>query len=246
MSRTKSDWTLIGTILSLLLGTSFTSNGQILISLIFGDKLNSENIEFGLDGGYSINSLTGFSEGSPAYTVNLGMYFDFKVSEHWFIHTGVIIRSKNGIRNLPAYSVGVPEFDAFLEDATLARELKYFYVPGLLRYKFTNHMFLEAGPQFGLLAKAEDHLELDLNNGSDKLQYERNLTSDYNRIDAGITVGTGIKLRHGTGITTGIRYYFGLTNTLKDASIYQANRIGYVYVSIPIGRHKSSTNTEEE
>ena len=35
--------------------SSSVSNAQVLISLIFGDELNSGNIEFGLDGGLELD-----------------------------------------------------------------------------------------------------------------------------------------------------------------------------------------------
>ena len=38
---------------------SETANAQVLISLLFGDKLNTGQIEFGLDGGVNLVTLDG-------------------------------------------------------------------------------------------------------------------------------------------------------------------------------------------
>jgi hypothetical protein len=39
--------------------TILSGHGQVLISLVFGDKLNSGNIEFGLDGGLTVSDIGG-------------------------------------------------------------------------------------------------------------------------------------------------------------------------------------------
>ena len=44
-------------VIIVLLLFGYQANSQVLISLLFGDKLNSENIEFGLEGGFIFASL---------------------------------------------------------------------------------------------------------------------------------------------------------------------------------------------
>ena len=50
---------------------------QVLISLLFGDKLNSETIKFGLDGGANFSSISGIGSQRMLINWNLGFYFDF-------------------------------------------------------------------------------------------------------------------------------------------------------------------------
>jgi hypothetical protein len=73
-----------------------SAHGQVIISLLFGDKLNSGKVEFGLDGGVNFSSLTANSGSNPLTAFNLGFYFDIKTSERWMIHTGVIVKSTMG------------------------------------------------------------------------------------------------------------------------------------------------------
>ena len=49
--------------------TAYTANSQVLISLLFGDALNSPNIEFGLDGGVNFANIANLeaSEFSPDF-----------------------------------------------------------------------------------------------------------------------------------------------------------------------------------
>ena len=46
-------------ILLLIMAVHSRSHGQVLISLLLGDKLNTGQIEFGLDGGLSLSNLHG-------------------------------------------------------------------------------------------------------------------------------------------------------------------------------------------
>lgn len=47
---------ILSGVLLLVINSGFS---QVLISLVFGDKLNSGNIEFGLDGGWSGSGFRG-------------------------------------------------------------------------------------------------------------------------------------------------------------------------------------------
>jgi hypothetical protein len=62
-------------LLFLLLLTIKLGNSQILISLLLGDKLNSPNVEFGMDGGLSLTNDLGSEKSTYLRTFNLGFYF---------------------------------------------------------------------------------------------------------------------------------------------------------------------------
>jgi hypothetical protein len=47
----------------LLFLPTLTTKGQVLISILLGDKLNTGNIEFGLDGGVNYANIRGLSGG---------------------------------------------------------------------------------------------------------------------------------------------------------------------------------------
>ena len=66
----------------------------MLLSLIFGDALNSDGLEFGLQGGFNWSSMSGLETSSGNSTFNLGFYFDIKLKEHLSIYTGVIGQAK--------------------------------------------------------------------------------------------------------------------------------------------------------
>ena len=228
-------------IASLLIFCSVSSiHSQILISLIFGDKLNSEKLEFGLDGGLALCDIANLQESDVRPAFNLGFYFDFRLNQSstLFIHTGVIVKSPAGTQGLTPYPTGNQELDILMTEGEVQRRFNCFYVPGLLRYRFPFSGFVEAGPQAGLLSKAQDHFITKLKSKKD-LVYKEKIIDDYNRIDFGFTVGLGYKFLNGEGMAIGARYYWGLVDILKDSAVpAQYNRIGYLFVGIPIGAKK--------
>ncbi len=138
--------------------TTIECQSQILISLLFGDNLNSGNIEFGMDGGLNFAQLSGLEQSDRAPFFNLGFYFGIKLKtqQPLIIHTGLMVKSNMGASGLPAYTLNDPVLDAALIGGTIDRRLSYFNTPAMPKYTFKNRIFVEAGPMFGLFYKAND------------------------------------------------------------------------------------------
>ena len=73
----------IVTLFALML-IGFTSHSQVLISLVFGDKLNSDGLEFGLEGGFNYSDISDLDADKRLSSFNLGFYFDW----HGCVHCG--------------------------------------------------------------------------------------------------------------------------------------------------------------
>ena len=214
---------------------STISKSQILISLVFGDKLNSDKIEYGMDGGFNWSNISDLVNSGLNMGLHLGFYFDIKIKEILFLHTGLILKSPMGAKRLESYTIGDPHLDSVLATATVIRDLRYFNVPILLKYRFLDQFYVEAGPQLGLLTKAYDNFSVDITDKSD-VAFKNNVTDQYKRIDAGITVGLGYRLYKGHGVNLGVRYYYGMVDILKDNSeSKQLNSSIYICAGIPIG-----------
>lgn len=213
------------------------ANSQVLISLLLGDKLNSDKLKFGLDGGVNFSSITNIDPAKYKAHFNLGFYFDLSLKEktHWYLHTGVLVKSAMGPQGLNTYATGNADLDSLYLGGTMDRKLSYFNVPILVRYKFKNELFIEAGPSLGLLYKAYDIFYADVIDKED-LVYELDVRDDYRRLDVGVMGGIGYHLLKGTGYNFGIRYYYGLTELLKDnPGDPQRNSSIYLFASIPVG-----------
>lgn len=215
------------------------AHGQVIVSLLLGDKLNSGKVEFGLDGGVNFSDQSGRGGSGSFTSFNLGFYFDIKTrNPAWMIHTGVIVKSNMGAGNLPVYSLGQPDLDNTFAGGTVERNLNYFHVPVLMKYSFPNHFYVEAGPQLGLIYGAHDvFTNTVLGN---QTTYERDIRDAFHPLDAGIIAGLGYRLMGGNGMNVGVRYYYGLVDVvIDDASADVLNRSLYVTVGIPIGVGKA-------
>jgi hypothetical protein len=223
----------------LLISLSTTSKAQILISLFFGDALNSEKIEFGLVGGLNRSYWLDVDESSGLNNFHLGFYFHINMFETSYLSTGVLIKSNVGASGMPTYSIGDPEFDEVFAEGELTTQINYFYVPIMWHQRFNNRFYLEGGLQLGLRYKAYDYFHLEEAEIGGEVDYKRDVRDDYTRFDLGLLGGFGYKVRKQTKSSAiGINYYYGLLNVSKIPDMTIKNSSVYLYVKIPIGTNK--------
>lgn len=233
-------------VIFLMLGAVNSAQSQVLISIILGDKLNSDGLEFGLDGGINLSSMSGLETTSMATNLHLGFYFDIRVKNQWSINTGVLVKSSQGANRLTRSDVEelYPDISSFIDSGNYSQGLGYFNVPIMMKYKFKNHFFLEAGPQISLLINAR----MNYHHEFDGIQIESSVDNrdSFKRIDAGIISGVGYKLRNGTGMNIGLKYYHGLVDISKTSNLNNQNRVFYIKVDIPIGKQKAAEKAAEK
>lgn len=221
------------------------AQSQVLISLLFGDKLNSPNIEFGLEGGANFSTISNL-DSDYRTDFNLGFYFDFNLKNpSWIFNTGVIVKSTMGTKGIAVYSLNDEKLDAAFAEGSVDRKINYFNVPLMIKYKFDNNIYVKAGTQLGLLSKATD--EFSQNYNGEDLEYKNNIRDKIHVIDAGLAFGLGYRLKTGNGINLGLQYYYGLVPLLKgDNSPNQYNRSLYVTAGLPIGKGKANKKAAEK
>lgn len=230
-----------------LIGSLMPARGQVLISLLLGDKLNSGKIEFGLDGGINYPDLRGLDNSDMKGTFNLGFYFDFKMKNpQWMFHTGVIVKSTMGAASLPTYSLNDPNLDNAFAEGEVRRKINYFNVPFAMKYQFKNNFYVEGGVMPALRAKAFDVFTADVKDKED-LEYKLNISDEFHRLDFGLVGGLGYRLMGGNGMNLTVRYYYGLVDiTIDDSTPDQFNTSLYLAVGIPIGAGKAKERREAE
>lgn len=224
---------------------AITVNSQVLISLLLGDKLNSGDLEFGLEGGYNFANVSGFESSSSLNNFNLGFYFDIRVKDNWWLYTGVLVKSDLGANKLSeadAERLGATiNYD---ESGDYSQRLKYFIVPAMAKYKFKNRIYVAGGPQFGWLHKA--WIEYDSDYGGGEALIKQYNKSKVNIIDVGASIGTGYRFNEKvTGWTIGVRYYYGFVNVYKGVSGTN-NESLFLQVNIPIGAGKAAKKAAEK
>jgi hypothetical protein len=229
----------------LLFLPSLATKGQVLISILLGDKLNTGNIEFGLDGGVNYANIRGLSGGEANALFNIGFYFDIRTQNpRWLFHTGVIVKSSMGSDRLPVYPLGSPDLDNAFASGEVERKINYFNVPVMMKRKFGSRFYAEAGMMPALRTKAFDYFTAD--DPSGELEYRLDIKDDYHRLDFGLIGGIGYRLMGGNGMNLGIRYYYGLVDiTIDDTTPDQYNTSLYLAVGIPIGAGKAREKEPE-
>lgn len=227
LNKTKKYLLLAGMLLF-----AYQVNSQILISLLLGDKLNSENIEFGLDGGITHSNVGGFTNEGGLTKFHLGFYFDIRVKNSLFFHTGLQGICSFGMSKLSDQDIQILQSQKLDYPGDYSQVINAFYVPLFAQYRFKNNIFLEAGPQLGWLYNSYVHYKSDYDNRNVSIKdFNKNLL---NWFDAGLTAGVGYQLMKGKGWSIGVRYYQGLTNAFNNVS-NSKNSAFYLTCKVPIG-----------
>ena len=220
----------------------FNAQSQVLLSILFGDKLNSDGLEFGLEGGFNWSDISELEADKRLSSFNLGFYFDARLKNQWNLYTGVLVKAKLGDDELSNNDLEFLEITPNPEDGTYSQKINYFIVPALIKYNFENRMYLEGGPQFGLMYKS--WVEFNSDNDDRSIQIKDFNKDKINRLDAGFTIGTGYKLMAENGMTVGVKYYHGLTNVYKEVSGTN-NSSWFLKVNVPIGANKPKESPQE-
>lgn len=210
----------------------FTMQSQVLIALLLGDKLNTGKIEFGLDGGLNYATIAGMESNTWTRNFNLGFYFDIRMKEQWFLNTGVLVKSNFGLDDLSDADLEFLNATTYDTKGEYRQRISYFMVPALAKYKFDNNMYVEFGPQFGLMYDAYIEFNSEIDGNSARIR-EKNKDA-INRFDMGLSAGVGYRLLKGMGWTLGARYYYGLLDVYKDRSGTNVNSL-FLKLNIPIG-----------
>ena len=225
-------------LLFLMLTIGFTAQSQILITLLLGDKLNSPNLEFGLEGGFNWTTISGLETKDYARKWNMGFYFDIRIKNQWSLYTGVLVKANMGVDGLTDNDLLALDVSKVLYHdgeeivGKYSHKMNTFIVPALLRYRFKNHIYAELGPQFGLAYKSWIEFNSDI---EDKEVSIKDFNRDkINLFDMGVTAGLGYTLFKGTGWTFGAKYYYGFMDVYKDIS-NSKNSAFFLKLNIPIG-----------
>jgi len=209
---------------------------QVIIALLFGDKLNSDKLEFGLTVGPNFSYISN-SEANWKAGLGLGLYFNVKLSDNWFFHPEAVPKSPFGGKNIPVYPLNDPNLNTSFQNGSITREISYISLPLLFRYRIKGLLFAEAGPQLSLRTNAKDIFKEGIAGG--ELEFIKDVEDDVTRFDFGAAVGLVLKLKRDNGVGIGLRYYYGFVDVMKTIGGSQQNSGLFLYVSFAVGGVKS-------
>ena len=231
---------LVSLLLSALLAVPAKS--QVLMSVIFGDKLNSKELSFGLHANYSWNTLSATDNQKALTSFNFGLFFTYHFNQHWHANLEMLAKYKRGADGLSAYDLQNDSLNNLFKDGNVKRQIGYLSLPMTIQYMFDPGIYLELGPQFSLRTKAKDIFSTVRDEG--ELQLERDIEDNINRWDIGWLGGIGYKLGKAKLIAVGLRYYGGFSDVVKNEQGKQFNQQWGIYTNIPIGVKKAEARRQ--
>ena len=220
--------------LALLMIPARDAGAQVLIGLLFGDKVSTEKFHLGINVGANFANLSGI-DGTKARTGFIfGLLGEWRFAENFYLQPELLPFYAAGAKNLPPEGLDIPELDPLVTDKKRQRQTNYFAIPVVVKYGAMNRrLHLGVGGQIGFLTSATDRYEGVVEN---RITIENDIEEHLAGTDAGLVFHVEYKMApsYGTGIN--VRYYLGLTDTIKDNpgdAVY--NRIFSVFVSVPLG-----------
>jgi hypothetical protein len=217
-----------------------TADSQVLIAILFGDKLNTGKMEFGITVNPIFTNITGV-DGDYRNGLALGIYFNFKLTEKFFIHVDGIAKGAFGEEHIATYQTGMDTVDRLFANGNYERKIKAFSLPVLARYALSKKLFLDAGIRADWMLKSKDIFKTTLYDND--LEYTMIISDQITKLDFGLTGGFHYKFTNTkTSMGLGLRYFYGMTDIIKTTPGVQANSAWEIVVTIPIGA-SSKTNS---
>ncbi|PZX48539.1 outer membrane beta-barrel protein [Algoriphagus chordae] len=226
-------------VLVLCMGTATTAKSQVLLSLIFGDKLNNEDNLFGIHMDYSWNQLSGVEADKNMRTFNFGLFYTHKWDNNLHLNIEMLAKYQRGAAGIPAYDLDDPRLNSIYADTDVTRKISYLSLPVTMRYAYKGAYFVELGPQASFRTKARDIFETELTQGDASLDVD--IRDQVQRIEMGYVTGIGMYIDKERFNALGLRFQGGFSDVMKDIDGKQKNSQIAIYANLPIGRGKMKT-----
>ncbi|MBO9201708.1 MULTISPECIES: outer membrane beta-barrel protein [Niastella] len=230
-------------VLALCFFITVTTRSQILISILFGDKLNTDKMTFGLSIGNAWNNLKGYNQSDPQSNFNLGLFLTLKLETKLFLQFDALAKYKLGAKGLPVYTLGDATLDTIYQHGSLRRSLSYLGLNTSIQYRFWKYLNVDAGPQIAIRVKAKDFLEADHEQG--KQIFEKNMKDSTTRFDFGLASGISWQFSKGRGLKLAVRYYWSLVDLYPSEAGNNEARSFQLNLYIPIGGKKQTTTSND-
>jgi hypothetical protein len=217
------------------------ATAQVIIALLFGEKLNTGKVEFGLVVAPGITDISDI-ESDKRNGLNLGLYFNIRPDKKFFLYVEGTAKGSFGAKGMIPYSLGSDTLDHLFASGSVERKIKAFGLPVMGRYTITPKFFVDAGIQADMMLSAKDIFKTKINDND--LEYTVKTSDIVTLLDFGLIGGLHYKFskdKRSMGI--GIRYFQGLTDILKTTPGTQVNFAWQLVISIPVGVGKSTSTS---
>ncbi len=225
---------LVLLILSASLFVPFSGQGQVLISILFGEQLNSGKMEFGLVGGFNYSTMPGLEDPQYKRSFGLGLFLDYKFNDHWIGMVETNVKTSIGSQNLKLPDFPYPTNDTIISASTnTQRNLEVIHVPVFISYRLTNRLGFGGGFYASILHGTRDVVLYK--QGNYDMTFERSFTGFVNRMDFGLTGAVHFHFLGNPGIQIRGKINYGLVDVFKGTAGVSSKNLWYsVAVAVPI------------
>lgn len=161
---------------------------------------------YGLKSGLNVSTING--DGTKDFQPKLGFvaggYYEICIDDYVSV-----------IPEIKYSQQGAKYSDNIDTEGTI--KLDYIHLPVMAKYKLTNELTFEAGPQVGLLLSAKDNFKSPIDSGLIDIKEE------LNAIDFGANFGLNYDFQNGWLL--GARYSLGLSNINKTSDVIHKNSV---------------------
>ncbi len=212
------------------------AHGQVLIGILFGDKISSPTFHIGLNAGVNFSNLTDLDDSSLRPGLLLGLSGEWNFSGNWYVQPELIPFSKRGADDLAAADLNEPlEITNRMDVQSASRRLSYFDIPIVLKYGLLERrLHLGAGPMISFLTGAEDTFSGVTLATEDQIRVGVDTKDDFESIDYGLVFHAEYKFSPSLFATSvSLRYQLGLADLNPSGG--SQNRTLQLFVTIAMG-----------
>jgi len=198
---------------------------QVVLGILFGDKLASDNFNIGFEIGMNLSTVGDLNGAAVTRGTLLGLFGTWRFSEHYHLFTGVLPLSPKGAKDADPIPLNDPVLDPLVAAGKMERNLGYIDVPVLLQWAQHRDggVRIGAGPQLGIMLSANDRYAASTPQGT-AVVVEVDIEKSIERFDAGIAFDAEYRIT-GLGLGIGLRYYQGLTDLLRGSGPSLHNQV---------------------
>lgn len=204
---------------------------QIIIGILFGDKLNQGPIEFGLNLNSNISMISNIENGTRSTRVGFGLYFDYNMSEKWVGSASFFFSHPAGAKNLSPddlfYDLG-----EISDEGEIERQLNYIGMPLQIFYKINDRLAIGPGVYLAYLHGTNDIVTDYVDNG--ELTYTTHFTQYMNRFDMGWSIHLRYHFKGEPGSQMRIGYTRGFIDIYKSDELEGYNDAIQLSLLVPI------------
>ncbi len=217
--------------------TASLAHSQVLIALLFGDKLNSDRFQLGIQLAGNFQNVTGYEGTSSRFSIGFGIFGELKLTEKLSLQPELLFKDPRGAEGVPGHEFNNENLDPLLADASVTMKLAYVSIPILFKYHLSPQFSIGIGPQIGILSSAKNVYSAKVDQAGD-LSFKEALSPYLNDIDMALAFNLEYKLmKVKRPVRIGLRYYLGLSDIIKDnPDTPVRNSVIQINLGIPLGK----------